>query len=103
MWQGPAAHAHVRDAGHPGYPITVSGGTVMITRERVEDVLNRVRPMIQADGGDVELISVEDRGATIRMTGNCVGCPSAQMTLHFGIEAALRDEIPEFERLSVVN
>jgi Fe-S cluster biogenesis protein NfuA len=74
----------------------------MIQRERVESVLARVRPLLQADGGDVELIGVHDNGATVRLTGNCVGCPSAQMTLHVGIEMALKEEIPEFETLRVV-
>lgn len=74
----------------------------MIQRERIEAVLVRVRPLLQADGGDVELVSVQDNGATVRLTGNCVGCPSAQMTLHLGIEMALKEEIPEFETLRVV-
>jgi Fe-S cluster biogenesis protein NfuA len=74
----------------------------MVTRERVESVLHRIRPSIQADGGDVELIDVQDNKARIRLTGNCVGCPSAQITLHLGIEMALREEIPEFDSLVVV-
>ncbi|MCL4811276.1 MAG: NifU family protein [Vicinamibacteraceae bacterium] len=74
----------------------------MVTRERVESVLHRIRPAIQADGGDVELIDVQDNKARIRLTGNCVGCPSAQITLHLGIEMALREEIPEFDSLVVV-
>ncbi len=74
----------------------------MIQRERIEAVLLRVRPLLQADGGDVELVGVHDNSATVRLTGNCVGCPSAQMTLHVGIELALKEEIPEFETLRVV-
>ena len=74
----------------------------MIQRERIESVLMRVRPLLQADGGDVELVAVHDNRATVRLTGNCVGCPSAQMTLHVGIELALKEEIPEFETLRVV-
>jgi len=74
----------------------------MIPRERVEAVISRVRPVIQADGGDIELIDVIDNKARIRMSGNCVGCPSAQMTLYMGIEMALKEEIPEFEELVVV-
>lgn len=73
----------------------------MVTRERVESVLVRVRPFLQADGGDIELVDVEGRSARIRLTGMCAGCPSAHMTLHLGVEAALRDEIPEFDRLLV--
>jgi Fe-S cluster biogenesis protein NfuA len=74
----------------------------MIPRERVEAVLSRLRPIIQADGGDIELVDVLDNKARIRMSGNCIGCPSAQMTLYMGIELALKEEIPEFEELLVV-
>jgi Fe-S cluster biogenesis protein NfuA len=74
----------------------------MVSREKVEQVLARVRPLLQADGGDVELVAVQDGCATIRLTGNCVGCPSAQMTLHLGIELALKEAIPEFGTLRVV-
>lgn len=74
----------------------------MVTRERVEAVIERLRPIIQADGGDIELVDVQENRARIRMSGNCVGCPSAQMTLYFGIETALKEEIPEFEELLVV-
>jgi Fe-S cluster biogenesis protein NfuA len=74
----------------------------MIARERVETVINRLRPIIQADGGDIELVDIVDNKARIRMSGNCIGCPSAQMTLYMGIELALKEEIPEFEELLVV-
>jgi Fe-S cluster biogenesis protein NfuA len=74
----------------------------MIPRERVEAVIGRLRPIIQADGGDIELVDVVDNKARIRMSGNCIGCPSAQMTLYMGIEMALKEEIPEFEELLVV-
>jgi Fe-S cluster biogenesis protein NfuA len=74
----------------------------MIPRERVEAVITRIRPVIQADGGDIELIDVVDNKARIRMSGNCIGCPSAQMTLFMGVEMALKEEIPEFEELVVI-
>jgi Fe-S cluster biogenesis protein NfuA len=74
----------------------------MVTRERVAAVIERVRPLIQNDGGDIELVEVADNRATVRMSGNCVGCPSASMTLFMGLEQALKDEIPEFEELRVV-
>jgi Fe-S cluster biogenesis protein NfuA len=73
----------------------------MITRERVEAVLNRVRPFMQADGGDIELLDVAGNSAEVRLTGMCAGCPSAHMTLYLGVENALREEIPEFESLRV--
>jgi Fe-S cluster biogenesis protein NfuA len=73
----------------------------MISRERVQAVLDRVRPFLQADGGDIELIAVEGNSADVRLSGMCAGCPSAHMTLYVGVEAALRQEIPEFETLRV--
>jgi len=71
----------------------------MVSRERVQGVLDRVRPFLQADGGDIELVTVIGNSADVRLTGMCAGCPSAHMTLHVGVETALRDEIPEFETL----
>lgn len=74
----------------------------MVSRERVEAVLDRIRPMMHADGGDVELVDVQGNSARVRLTGMCSGCPSAHMTLYLGIEMALRDEIEEFEELQVI-
>ena len=74
----------------------------MITRERVEAVLNRVRPFMQADGGDIELVDVTGNCADVKMTGMCANCPSAHMTLYLGVETALREEIPEFENLRLI-
>ena len=74
----------------------------MVSRERVEAVLDRIRPLMQADGGDIELVSVNGNNANVRLTGMCSGCPSAQMTLYMGVEMALREEIKEFEQLQVV-
>jgi Fe-S cluster biogenesis protein NfuA len=71
----------------------------MVSRERVQGVLDRVRPFLQADGGDIELLTVSGNSADVRLTGMCAGCPSAHMTLHVGVEAAIREEIPEFETL----
>jgi Fe-S cluster biogenesis protein NfuA len=74
----------------------------MITKERVEAVLLRVRPFLQADGGDIELVSVDGNSADVKLTGMCAGCPSAHMTLYLGVETALREEIPEFESLRLI-
>ena len=74
----------------------------MITRERVEAVLNRVRPFLLADGGDIELIDISGNSADVKLTGMCAGCPSAHMTLYLGVETALREEIPEFESLRLI-
>jgi Fe-S cluster biogenesis protein NfuA len=76
--------------------------TAMVSRERVQGVLDRVRPFLQADGGDIELLTVAGNSADVRLTGMCAGCPSAHMTLHVGVEAAIREEIPEFETLRLV-
>ena len=65
-------------------------------REKVEAVLAKVRPMLQADGGDVELVGVNDEGVVkVKLTGACGGCPMATITLKQGIEVALKEEIPE--------
>lgn len=74
----------------------------MISKEQVESVLGRVRPFLQADGGDIELVDVNGNSADVWLTGMCAGCPSALMTLHVGVEVALRDEIAEFETLRLV-
>jgi Fe-S cluster biogenesis protein NfuA len=73
----------------------------MVSRERIETVLGRIRPFLQADGGDIVLLNVEGNSAEVRLTGMCAGCPSAHMTLHVGVETALKEEIPEFETLRV--
>jgi Fe-S cluster biogenesis protein NfuA len=74
----------------------------MIARERIESVLDRIRPVLRSDGGDIELVEVSGNSARVRLTGMCAGCPSAYMTLHAGVERALRQEIPEFEELQAV-
>jgi Fe-S cluster biogenesis protein NfuA len=74
----------------------------MLSRERVEAILDRVRPLMQADGGDIELVDVIGNSASVRLVGMCSACPSAHMTLFMGVEMALREELPEFEDLRVV-
>jgi len=74
----------------------------MVSKERVQGVLDRVRPFLQADGGDIELLNVSGNSADVRLTGMCAGCPSAHMTLYVGVESAIREEIPEFETLRLV-
>jgi Fe-S cluster biogenesis protein NfuA len=73
--------------------------TDMVTKERVELVLARVRPFMQADGGDIQLLGIDGNSADVRLTGMCAGCPSAHMTLYLGVEMALREAMPEFETL----
>src|SRR5581483_12169826 len=69
-----------------GMSVAPLGG--MVTRERVESVLQRVRPFLQADGGDIELVDVVGNSADVKLTGMCAGCPSAHMTLYLGVETA---------------
>lgn len=71
-------------------------------KEKVERVLKKIRPSIQADGGDVKLIDVSDGVVKVKLTGACVGCPMASMTLKQGIEAMLKKEIPEVKEVRSV-
>ncbi|MQY70071.1 MAG: NifU family protein [Firmicutes bacterium] len=72
-------------------------------QEKVEKALAKVRPSLQADGGDVELIEVSDEGVVkVRLTGACGGCPMATMTLKAGIERVLKKEVPEVKRVEAV-
>ena len=65
-------------------------------QERVQEVLDLIRPAIQSDGGDLELVEVTDEGVvTVRFQGACIGCPSAGMTLQMGIERNLKERVPE--------
>jgi Fe-S cluster biogenesis protein NfuA len=65
-------------------------------KERVEQALSKVRPALQADGGDVELVDVGENGVVkVRLKGACGGCPMSQLTLKMGIERILKKEVPE--------
>ena len=64
-------------------------------KEKVEAALKKIRPMLQRDGGNVELIEVEDGIVKVRLQGACAGCPMSQMTIKNGIERLLKQEIPE--------
>ena len=70
--------------------------------KQVESALETIRPALQADGGDIELISVEEGVVTVRLLGACCGCPMAQMTLKQGVEARIRELVPEIERIESV-
>jgi Fe-S cluster biogenesis protein NfuA len=68
----------------------------MTLREKVESALQKVRPSLQADGGDVQLVDVEQDGMVkVKLMGACGGCPMAQMTLKMGIEKILKQNVPE--------
>ena len=64
-------------------------------KERVEKVIDKIRPVLQADGGNIELVDVVDGIVKVRLTGACAGCQGAQMTLKMGVEKTLKEEIPE--------
>ena len=71
-------------------------------RKKVEDALATIRPALQADGGDIELVNVEEGVVTVRLMGACSGCPMAQMTLKQGVEARVRELVPEIDRIESV-
>jgi Fe-S cluster biogenesis protein NfuA len=76
------------------------GGMTLMLKEKVESALNKVRPSLQADGGDVQLIDVDDQGVVkVKLTGACGGCPMSQMTLKMGIEKILKQNVPEVTRV----
>ncbi len=82
---------------------SANSATATDIRERVQDVINLIRPAVQADGGDIELVDVMIDGVVhIRFHGACHGCPSSSMTLHSGIERNLRERVPQVTRVLAV-
>ena len=71
-------------------------------REKVEEVLEKIRPSLVRDGGNVELVDVNDGTVQLRLTGACAGCPMSTMTLKMGIERLLKQEIPEVKEVVAV-
>ena len=71
-------------------------------REKVEAVLDKVRPSLIRDGGNVELIEVNDGKVKVKLTGSCAGCPFSTMTLKMGIEQTLKQEIPEIQEVVAI-
>ncbi len=71
-------------------------------KEKVKEVLNKIRPMLQRDGGDVELVEIDGTVVKVRLTGACHGCPMSQMTLKAGIERIIRQEVPEVTQVVAV-
>ncbi|MDO4413952.1 MAG: NifU family protein [Erysipelotrichaceae bacterium] len=70
--------------------------------DRIEHTINKIRPYIQADGGDVQLIDYEDGVVTVSMLGACAGCMAIDTTLNEGIQALLMDEIPEVKKVQML-
>ena len=71
-------------------------------REKVEGVLDKIRPSLMNDGGNVELVNVNDGTVEVRLTGACAGCAFSTMTLKMGIEQVLKQEIPEVKEVVAV-
>ncbi len=71
-------------------------------KEQVEAALAQIRPTLQADGGDVELVGVDEGVVSLKLTGACNGCPMASMTLKMGIERVLKEQIPEVKEVVAV-
>lgn len=68
-------------------------------KEKVQEVINKLRPLLQRDGGDIELIDVNDGVVKVKLTGACGSCPMSQMTLKMGVESTLKKEIPEIKEV----
>ena len=72
-------------------------------KEKIEQALNKIRPSLRADGGDVELVEVGENGVVkVRLKGACGGCPMSQLTLKMGIERILKKEVPEVQSVEAV-
>jgi len=71
-------------------------------RENVEKALQQIRPALQADGGDIELVDVVDGVVKVRLTGACGGCPMSQMTLKMGVEKTLKQQVPEVKSVETI-
>ncbi|MBN2463713.1 MAG: NifU family protein [Dehalococcoidia bacterium] len=71
-------------------------------REKVEAILNKIRPSLAADGGNVELVDVSDGIVKLRLTGACGSCPMASMTLKHGVERVLKEQLPELKEVVAV-
>ena len=71
-------------------------------QEKVAEVLDKIRPALQRDGGDVELVGVSDGTVSVKLTGACAGCPMSTMTLKNGIEKILKEQIPDVKEVVAV-
>jgi Fe-S cluster biogenesis protein NfuA len=85
---------------HPKFSQIISKGENMDNlKDKVEVALNKIRPALVADGGNVELVDVKDGVVKVKLVGHCAGCPMSQMTLKNGIERMLKQEIPEVKQV----
>jgi len=80
-----------------------SNETGHAVKDRVAAAIETIRPFIQSDGGDIELVDVDDQGVVqVRLHGACVGCPASQMTLKLGVERNLKEKVPEVSEVVCV-
>ena len=70
--------------------------------EKIKETIDKIRPMLQSDGGDVEFVGFEDGVVKVRLKGACAGCPMSQMTIKNGIERLLKQKIPEIKSVERV-
>ncbi len=71
-------------------------------QEKVQTALNKIRPALQADGGDIELVGVKDGIVSVKLQGHCAGCPMSTMTIKNGVERLLKQQIPEVKEVIAV-
>jgi len=83
--------------------LEIKGGENMSLKEQVEKVIEKVRPSLQMDGGDVVLVDVSEDGIVkVKLTGACGSCPMSQITLKMGIESTLKKEVPEVKEVIAI-
>jgi len=80
-----------------------SEATPATTEERVQAILEQIRPFLQRDGGDLEYVAYDDGIVSLRLQGACTSCPSSTMTLKMGIERALKEHVPEVQTVVTVD
>lgn len=68
-------------------------------KDKVQQVIDKIRPALQFDGGDIELVGIYGNEVHIRLVGSCHGCPSSALTLQYGVERAVKEAVPEIERV----
>jgi Fe-S cluster biogenesis protein NfuA len=71
-------------------------------KEEIEAIINEIRPLLQGDGGDIELVAVDGNVVKVRLRGACAGCPGAQMTLKMAVERRIKAKVPQVERVESV-
>ena len=99
---------HNKDEQKGAEPETVAPGAAPAAdgadaaREQVVQIITELRPFLQADGGDIEFLKMEDGIVFVRLVGSCVGCPSSLMTLKHGVEARLKEAVPAVQSVEMV-